>query len=132
MMANITNQLAKHVDDSEESWDTFIPYIQFSYNSSPCLDSTQYTPFFLLHGRHPKSFLDLDIENFELPTNGREYIIHTLERLEAARAIARETLITRKEQMRQKADKSAAPIDFNLGDIVYITDPLSHLVRIEN
>ena len=23
MMANITNQLAKHVDDSEESWDTF-------------------------------------------------------------------------------------------------------------
>ena len=120
MMANITNQLAKHVDDSEESWDTFIPYIQFSYNTSPCLDSTQYTPFFLLHRRHPKSFLDLDIENFELPTNGREYIIHTLERLEAARAIARETLITRKEQMRQKADKSAAPIDFNLGDIVLV------------
>ena len=63
-----------------------------------------------------QSFFDLEIENFELPINGREYIIHTLERLEAARAIARE--------MRQKAVKSAAPIDFNLGDIVYIYRPV--------
>ena len=56
MMSTIVNSISKRIDDDEDNLDRFIPFIQFSYNT-PCLDSTEYTPLFLLHGRHPGSFV---------------------------------------------------------------------------
>jgi hypothetical protein len=58
MMSTIINSISKRIDDDEDNLDRFIPFIQFSYNNTPCLDSTEYTPFFLLHGRHPRSLPD--------------------------------------------------------------------------
>ena len=69
-------------DDKHNEWDQFIPLVQHVYNSSPCLDSTEMTPFFLTHGRHPKSFVDLELEMpVDVQSTAVEYIGPLLERL---------------------------------------------------
>jgi hypothetical protein len=82
MMSVISNSLAK----------IFIRFIEFAYNNSPCLDSTDYTPFFLIHGRHPRSLLDVNIDNFDIPITCRDYVISLMENIEKARTTAVETL----------------------------------------
>ena len=62
--------LAKNIDD-EANWDSLIRFIQFAHNNRPCLDSTDYTPFFLIHGRHPRSLLNVNIDNFDIPITRR-------------------------------------------------------------
>lgn len=91
MMSAISNSLAKNIDD-EANWDSFIRFIQFAYNISPCLDSTDYTPFFLIHGRHPRSLLNVNIDNVDIPITCRDYLISFMENMENARTTAVETL----------------------------------------
>lgn len=90
-MSAISNSLAKNIDD-EANWDSFIRFIQFAYNISPCLDSTDYTPFFLIHGRHPRSLLNVNIDNVDIPITCRDYLISFMENMENARTTAVETL----------------------------------------
>ena len=91
MMSAISNSLAKSIDD-EANWDSFIRFIQLAYNTSPCLDSTDYTPFFLIHGRRPRSLLNVNIDNFDIPITCRDYVISLMENIENARITAVETL----------------------------------------
>jgi hypothetical protein len=120
MMSVISNSLAKNIDDDEENWDRFIRFIQFAYNNSPCLDSTDYTPFFLIHGLHPRSILDVNIDNFDIPITCMDYVISLMENIENARTTAVETLKERKQQMKNKADRSTHEPSFTVGDIVYV------------
>lgn len=91
MMSAISNSLAKNIDD-EANWDSFIRFIQLAYNISPCLDSTDYTPFFHIHGRHPRSLLNVNIDNVDIPITCRDYLISFMENIENARTTAVETL----------------------------------------
>ena len=84
MMSVISNLLAKNIDD-EANWDSLIRFIQFAYNNSPCLDSTDYTPFFLIHGRHPRSLLDVNIDNLDIPITCRDYVFSLMVNIENAR-----------------------------------------------
>ena len=120
MVSVISNSLAKNIDDDEENWDRFIRFIQFAYNNSPCLDSTDYTPFFLIHGRH----LDVNIDNFDIPITCRDYAISLMENIEKVRTTAVETLKERKQQMKNKADISTQKPSFTVGDIVYVYRPV--------
>ena len=90
-MSAISNSLAKNIDD-EANWDSLIRFIQFAHNNRPCLDSTDYTPFFLIHGRYPRSLLSVNIDNFDIPITCRDYLISLMENIENARTTAVETL----------------------------------------
>ena len=52
-MATIKKELQSYIDDNHDEWDRLISHVHYIYNTTPCLDSTDYTPFFLNHGRHP-------------------------------------------------------------------------------
>ena len=72
----LTNMLAKQVERNGSDWDIQLPYVLFAYRS--CIqESTQESPFFLVHGRDPRlpSVLDL-----EMPLKRSELsFIHTKE-----------------------------------------------------
>ena len=49
----LTNMLAKRVERNGPDWDIQLPYVLFAYRS--CIqESTQESPFFLVHGRDPR------------------------------------------------------------------------------
>ncbi|CAC5421872.1 unnamed protein product [Mytilus coruscus] len=124
MMSTIVNSIAKRIDDDEDNWDRFIPFIQYSYNNTHCLDSTEYTPFFLTHGRYPRSLLDISFDNFDLLVTCRDYIIRLLENLDKSREVAVEILKERKQQMVTKTNRKTHELQFAVADIVYIYRPV--------
>ncbi|VDI46487.1 Hypothetical predicted protein [Mytilus galloprovincialis] len=124
MMSTIVNSISKRIDDDEDNWDRFIPFIQYSYNNTPCLDSTEYTPFFLTHGRYPRSLLEISFDNFDLPVTCRGYIIRLLKNLDKSREVAVEILKERKQQMVTTANRKTHELQVAVGDIVYIYRPV--------
>ena len=48
----LQRQLLKFVDSEQKNWDQYLDAILFSYRVS-VQDSTKYSPFFLVYGRHP-------------------------------------------------------------------------------
>ncbi|VDI82486.1 Hypothetical predicted protein [Mytilus galloprovincialis] len=124
MMSTIVNSISKRIGDDEDNWDRFIPFIQYSYNNTPCLDSTENTPFFLTHGRYPRSLLDISFDNFYLPVTCRDHIIRLLENLDKSREVAVEILKERKQQLVTKANRKTHELQFAVGDIVYIYRPV--------
>ena len=88
------------------------------------MESTHYTPFFFIHGRHPRSLLDVNIDNFDIPITCRDYVISLMENIENARTTAVETLKERKQTMKNKADRSTHEASFTVGDIVYVYRPV--------
>jgi hypothetical protein len=46
-----------------------------------CNVGTDYTPFFHIHGRHPRSLLNVNIDNVDIPITCRDYLISFMENI---------------------------------------------------
>ena len=57
---NRTNKdaLSKLVNEKMNNWDEFLPFVQFTYNTSVNA-TTKFTPFEMMYGRKPRLPLDL-------------------------------------------------------------------------
>ncbi|KHJ80511.1 integrase core domain protein, partial [Oesophagostomum dentatum] len=58
MVKVITDSLTIYCSDARDLWSDFLQPIVFAYNCS-VNDSTGYSPFFVIHGRHPVSWVDI-------------------------------------------------------------------------
>src|SRR4051794_11538846 len=54
----LAEMLSKYVDIKQKDWDTYIPYVLFTYRTT-IQASTKHTPFYLLYGRSPQYPADL-------------------------------------------------------------------------
>ena len=54
----LKSMLRKFVADSQNDWDTYLPYVLFAYREVP-QESTGFSPFQLLYGRRVKGPLDV-------------------------------------------------------------------------
>ncbi len=125
MMSNIVNSLSKMLENKHDVWDTFLPFAQYSYNSTPCLDSTGFSPFFLNHGYHPRMPIDTVLHvPSDSPASAKDFIERTLQDLQTAHQFAEDILLERKESMRQKSETKAHDPKFKVGDVVYIYEPV--------
>ena len=102
-MSIILASLAKRLDDQHDTWDRHLPFVQFVHNNSPCLDSTGYTPAFLIYGRYPRSPLENRLPQLpDPPRSAQQYVANLLHLLESARIDAESTMKIRKEYMADK------------------------------
>ena len=63
--STLGKNLSMYVARDHTNWDILFRGVCFGYNTSVCIDSTQYSPFYLMFGREPFSLLDT-----VLPTQG--------------------------------------------------------------
>ncbi|CAC5365508.1 unnamed protein product [Mytilus coruscus] len=73
MMRSVKDMLSKYLDDNK-NWQNFLPFIQFAYNTAPSVDTTDYSPFFLVYGRHPKNPIDSNLQNLDVNKTAQEYV----------------------------------------------------------
>ena len=119
-MSYIPASLAKRLDAEHDTWDRHLPFVQFVYNTTPCLDSTAYSPAFLVHGRYLRSPLDHSLPTLpEPPRSAQVYVAELLHHLESARVTATEVTMQRKSVMAAKSQPAKAPC-FRVGDMVYL------------
>ena len=105
-MATIKKELQSYIDDNHDEWDRLIPHVQYIYNTTPCLDSTDYTPFFLNYGQHPRTLLNYTLENLNdhMPVRTVDYVTELMTRLEQARRIATSLMSERKKRMNDRSN----------------------------
>ncbi|UYV80952.1 K02A2.6-like [Cordylochernes scorpioides] len=63
MNRTLADMMAMYIDERYQNWDEILPFVTFAYNSS-IQDTTGYSPYFLIHGREPLTFLD---STFDMP-----------------------------------------------------------------
>lgn len=59
--------LAVYVNQDPLSWDNYLPFVTFAYNTAHHV-STGYSPFKLLYGRNPDIPLSQDVKNLQPKT----------------------------------------------------------------
>ena len=102
---SVSAALAKYCHDIPNQWDKYLSLIQFILNTTNCIDSTQFSPFFLEHGRYPKTFIDLAVPslNENLPKSASEYCAELLQNLEHAKQFAEQNIAQQKQVLSQKS-----------------------------
>jgi hypothetical protein len=124
-MSTILSSLSKLLQDKHNIWDQYLPFVQFAYNTTPCLDTTTYSPFFLNHGRYPRMPIDAHLYQFnDVPIVANEFVAHTVQQLQFAHKTAEQILRDRKENMIKKSEQNSFNPQFQVGDVVYIYDPV--------
>ena len=118
--------LAKYCHDIPNLWDKYLSLIQFILNTTNCIDSTQFSPFFLEHGRYPKTFIDLGVPslNENLPISASEYCAELLQNLEHAKQFAEQNIAQQKQVMSHKSLKKVQNADIQVGQQVYLYNPV--------
>ena len=114
----LTSMLSMYVSGHQRDLDTFLPYVLFAYRTS-IHESTQETPFFLMHGRQPV----LPIEAALCPptlsySSADDYKEETKQRLQEAFTLVKSN--SQKAQQRQKEyhDRNSSNVEFSEGDKV--------------
>ncbi len=118
--ATVNSMLSKCVADNQKDWSERLASVAFFYNAAQH-DSTQHSPYFLMHGTEPRWNID-----FQLGTEGREphsvndYADLLVNRLEDAHELAREHLKRNAKRMQDWYDKKVHTQSFEPGDEVYV------------
>ena len=112
--------LSMYVNDRHDDWDLLLKGVCYSYNTSVCIDSTQYTPYYLMYGREPSEPIDTVV----IPNKVfRKEVGETIAKLQLARTVAKENVTERQKLMKERYDRNIYSRDFKPGDLVWIHFP---------
>jgi len=118
---------AKIVSTNQRDWCEWTSHVCFAYNTAAHASST-YSPYYLLHLRHPKTPLELLIEK---PTaaaaqSNDEYVQQTAERIRQTYAVVRDHLKASFDRNKKRYDSRVKSSHFEVGDFVYYYVPKNH------
>lgn len=113
-----------YVSKDHLDWDSTLPYVTFAYNSSRH-DTTGFSPFYLLFGRHPALPFDTLLPSTTQTVT--EYARDATARAQVARQIAQERLLG--SQLSQKAcyDSHHRVVSYSPGSLVLLWTPCRHV-----
>lgn len=116
----MNDMLAKMVEANKRDWDVVLPLALMAYRVS-YNETTNQTPFFLVHGRDPVLPLDTLLEP-KTPYYGDEYLPTMLQKLSKAFTLAKQCCREAHERNREYVSRSSENIVYQVGDAVYYHD----------
>lgn len=109
-------------------WDKHLPYILFAYREVPN-ETTGFSPFELLYGRHVRGPLSILKEQWEEPeecqTSVLSYLLETREKLKMFSELAHKNEVIAKGKQKVYYDKKAKHRDIKVGSKVLVLLPTS-------
>jgi hypothetical protein len=105
-----------------DDWDTNLPILEFAYNNTPQV-STNYSPFYLLYGRHPKDPLSLTLPNSSNNLSVDDWI----DNLRAARGSALDSITFSQTKQAEYANRHRESLVFVEGDLVLLSTKNIHV-----
>jgi len=121
---------AKIVSNTQRNWCQLLDHVTYAYNCATHA-STSFSPYYLLHLRHPKVPLELLIEK---PTaaavqSADEFVQSTANRMRQAYAVVRGHLQAAFDRSKKRYDARLKAARFDVGDFVYYYVPRKHIGR---
>ena len=116
------------VQDEQSEWDVLLPYLLFAYREVP-QDTTGFSPFELLYGRHIRCPLSVIRETWEDPKDDvnkdsvLSYILQTRDRLNQMSALAHKQEVCSKKKQKLYYDRNACKRSLKPGQKVSILLP---------
>ncbi|KAI8510586.1 hypothetical protein Bbelb_115020 [Branchiostoma belcheri] len=124
----LKSMLKKFVREDPKEWDKLLPYLLFAYREVP-QESTGFSPFELLYGRHVRGPLQVIRESWEGADQSSESVIsHVLkvrERMAAMTEVVRDNLRAAQTTQKLWYDKRSRAREFRPGDQVLVLLPSS-------
>jgi transposase InsO family protein len=96
------------------SWEKWLPLVEFSYNNS-YQESINMDPFEALYGRKCRTLL-----NWVEPRERRFYGVDFVEEAEEQVRAIQKNMAAAQDRQKSYADKKRKPIEFKVGDYVYL------------
>ncbi|UYV65991.1 K02A2.6-like, partial [Cordylochernes scorpioides] len=118
----LTDMLSMYVDAEQKNWDEVLPFVTFAYNTAK-QETTGFSPFFLVHGREAETTLDSLLPYHDNDDVG-DYVQHLITTAEEARHLAQLHLYRGQEKNRKYYDRKHRPVDYNVGDLVWLFIPV--------
>ena len=118
----LLNMLGTLENHQKADWKSFIPTITHAYNATRH-ESTHFSPFYLMFGRHPRLPIDLvlGVESEERQTGDiHEYTRELREKLENAYRIASEGAGKSSEKQKEHYDRKVRGATVQVGDRVLV------------
>ncbi|KAK3104448.1 hypothetical protein FSP39_002287 [Pinctada imbricata] len=122
----IKDMLSKYISANQIDWDRYIDYFVLAYNTTPH-ESTDISPYRMLHGREARIPSDLLTERDQNNSNSyhyeAEYVRDLQEKLSEIHDIARETLKKSSERQKRNYDRIVRELNYDIGDLVRRSQP---------
>ncbi|UYV71788.1 K02A2.6-like [Cordylochernes scorpioides] len=131
MNRTLTDMISMYIDEKHQNWDEILPFVTFAYNSS-VQETTGYSPYFLIHGREPLTFLDSTFDWPEVPPKPGDfddYISNLLTIVEESKKISMARTMARQDKSKHVYDKHRREVNFSPDDLVLIWTPIRKVGR---
>lgn len=113
----IGSQLAIFASDKPQDWDKYLDALVFAYNTSIHASHLQ-TPYYLVHGREARKFIDLVTENPKQYIADENCDLTDQEILLEARRFAKNLIEASQVRAKQRYDLSRVTSNYKVGDLV--------------
>jgi hypothetical protein len=111
---SLEQYLRAFVHHKPSLWLTFLPLAEWSYNTTKH-SATGYSPFHVMYGKEPAT-----IPQYVLGTSPIEAVDSMLAERQNFLLFLRRKLLKVQSHMKEIADKKRRPVEFNVGDFVYL------------
>ena len=118
----LTQCLRTLCSNTPKNWDSCLQSVMMAFRMSPSLNSTGYSPFYLMTGQHMQLPPDLLLENTPNITGcPKQYIEDITKNLKLIRDTAKNNLLKHKALFKKYYDRKTNIPNFRIGDYVYVT-----------
>uniref|UniRef100_A0A3Q2EA21 Integrase catalytic domain-containing protein n=1 Tax=Cyprinodon variegatus TaxID=28743 RepID=A0A3Q2EA21_CYPVA len=129
----LINQLAKLLLSHGGEWDTYVKHVAFTYNTTKHA-TTQFTPFFLMHGREARVPADVLVPANAPDSWGTgslmDYASVIAERLGSAFSAARLNSAEAQERQKLYYDQGSCHRPYVVGALVWISNPTESRMKL--
>lgn len=118
---SIAECLRTYCGQNQGNWPTLLPSIMMALRKSPSMNTTGFSPFFMMFGEEMRLPFDVALQPKDsLPKNDKTYMKEFLENLKMAHDIAKTAEAKQKEKDKVRHDNHSNIPDFSLGDQVLL------------
>ncbi|MEW8547773.1 MAG: integrase, partial [Candidatus Thiodiazotropha sp.] len=124
MNSVVLQKLRIYGNNTQTDWAQLLPSIMFSYRTTPAIDSTNYSPYFIMFGRECKMPLDTDlIPSSKLNQTTEQHLNRIIQNQKIVREIVSENIAKAQAKYKAQHDKNAEQPKFEVQSNVWLYNP---------
>ncbi len=113
MNSTIEKTLRSYIDQEQTRWPYILPSVLMAYRMSPCTESTQFSPYYMLFGKECRRPIDVALlPPANMGKDAAEYMSHLQKRKQVTMELARQNILKAQERYKHQHDKKAKEPSF--------------------
>lgn len=118
--AELDQKLRFYVDKYQTKWREHLPALDLAHNSA-YHSAIGMSPLEVILGTSPRNPLSLPLPDLDLSTDQQKKALEVVKQTQQVQELARQNAIAAQALMEAQANKKRRPVDFNVGDAVYVS-----------